>query len=243
MPFFEKDCWTKNVLWACMVVSLIACFVMPQFPAFLMNPFFFLFGQGGARFQGFLLGTNLYNVTLAQMVPYSVAGALGAVPVWYASRLDFEEAKDDRLRFVLPAALAFFFGALMVGFVAETRPGTTTMLPLMILVFVGYPVVGLLPTVSFGLLLAGLIAAPSAYKYLSARYDLKRKFAGAVGTAPSGMSDLQKRLLARQPVPDHMVEDTERFHVENAVSDLMIEVEMLRVEIEMLTQNRTGGLR
>ena len=243
MPFFEKDCWTKNILTACTSISFVTCLVMPQFPAFFMNPFFSLLGQGRVGFQGFLLGTNLYSVTLVQMVPYSVLGTLGAVIIWYASRLDFDDPKEDGLRLILPAAMVFFFCALMVGFVAETRSGMTAMAPLMILVFVGYPVVGLLPIVSFGLFLAGLIASPSAYKYLSARYDLRRKFAGAVGAAPSGMSDLQKRLLARQAPPDHMVEDTERFHVENAVSDLMIEVEMLRVEIEMLTQNRTGGLR
>ena len=59
----------------------------------------------------------------------------------------------------------------------------------------------------------------------------------------ANLSDLQKRLLARQAPPDHVVEDTERFHVENTISDLMIEVEMLRTEIEMLTQNRSGGRR
>ena len=242
MRLFEKDCWTKNILVACMGISFVTCIVLPQFPAFFMSPIFYLLGQGRVGFQGFLLSADL-NVTLTQMLPYTVAGTLGAVSVWYASRLDFDDSKDDRLRFIMPEALAFFFCALMVAFVAQTYPRTTTTLPLMILVFIGEPVIGLLPTVSFGLLLSGLIAAPSAYKYLSAQYDLKRKFVGAIGAAPSGMSDLQKRLLARQPVPDHMVEDTERFHVENAVSDLMIEVEMLRVEIEMLTQNRSGGRR
>ena len=243
MPFFEKNCWTKNILVACMGVSFVTCIAIPQFPAFLMSPFFSLLGQGRTGFQGLLIATNLYYLKLGPTLPYCVAGTLGAVSLWYASRLDFDDPKEDRLRLLLPAALAFFFCALMVAFVAQTRPGATTALPLLILVFIGYPVVGLLPTVSFGLLLSGLVAAPSAYKYLSARYDLKQKFAGAVGAAPSGMSDLQKRLLARQAPPDHVVEDTERFHVENTISDLMIEVEMLRTDIEMLTQNRSGGRR
>ena len=242
MRLFEKDCWTKNILVACMGISFVTCIVLPQFPVFLMSPFFYLLGQGRVGFQGFLLSADL-NVTLTQMLPYTVAGTLGAVSVWYASRLDFDDSKDDRLRFILPEALAFFFCALMVAFVAQTHPGTTTTLPLMILVFIGYPVIGLLPPVSFGLLLSGLIAAPSAYKYVTARYDMKQIFEDAVGASPPGLSDLQKRLLARQAPPDHVVEDTERFHVENTISDLMIEVEMLRTEIEMLTQNRSGGRR
>jgi hypothetical protein len=223
-----------------MGVSLITCLAVPQIPALLMNPFFAFFGQGSVGFRRHLLDVNVNAVTFGQMLPYSVAGTLGALSLWYASRLDFDDPKEDPLHLFLPAALAFFFCAVMIGLLPTIRPGLSDFLSVILIFFIGIPVFALLPVASFGLLLAGIIASPSAYNYVSARYDLKRKFSGAVGAAPSGMSDLQKRLLARQAPADHVVEDTERFRAENAISDLMIEVEMLRVEIEMLTQNRKG---
>jgi len=240
MVLFEQDTWTTKVLTACIGVSLVTCLVVPQIPALLMSPFFAFFEQGSVGFRRHLFNINHNAETFGQMLPYIVAGTLGALSFWYASRLDFDDPKEDPLHLFLPAALAFFVCAVMIGLLPTIRPGLSDFISLTLMVFIGTPVFVLLPTVSFSLLLAGTIASPSAYKYLSARYDLKRKFAGAVGAAPSGMSDLQKRLLARQAPADHMVEDTERFRAENTISDLMIEVEMLRVEIEMLTQNRKG---
>ena len=232
---------TAIILIGSLVFSLVACLSFSWLPARIMNPFFSLVGQARPGFRGSLMSMDMYQVTLGYFVAFCLPGLIGAISVWYASRLDFDDPKDDLVRPFFFLALGYFFAAVVVAYVAEARANPAPFANLIILIFIGFPVLFTLPIVSFGFLLAGLIASPRAYSYLSARYDLKRRFAGAIGASATGMSDLQKRLLARQAPPDQMIEDAERFHVENAISDLMIEVEQLRTEIDILTRHRSGG--
>ena len=241
MPSLSSKNVTAIILIGSLLFSLVACLAFEWLPILVMNPLFALAGQVPPGFRGLLIWVEMYGVTVGFFWAYCLPGLIGVVSVWYASRLDFDDPSDDLVTPYVLVALAYFFAALLVGFVAESRSGPSSFATLIVLVFIGYPVLFTIPIVSFGLFLAGVIVSPRAISYLTARYDLKRRFAGAIGASATGKSDLQKRLLARQAPPDQMIEDAERFHVENAISDLMIEVEQLRTEIDILTLHRSGG--
>jgi hypothetical protein len=236
MRVFDPKSPTLSILSVSLGVSLLSCLALPVLPAAIMHPFFLVLGQGGVGFTGSLFSMQLDRFDLGLMVAYCVPALLGLASLWFASRLDFDSPADDHVRNIVLLALVYLFVALTIGFLAGRQ---TPFIVLAINVLVGIPVTLTLPFISFGIFIAGLVSSPSAYKHLTAQYDLKRRFAEGKIVSEAGLSDLQRRLLARRAPPDAMVEDAERFRVESTVSDLMIEVEQLRTEIRILTEHRT----
>jgi len=246
MERWEK---TEGFLIAAMVIGLIVSWILPRVPGAVFEPIWSLYGLGGMPFRG-----NMHNyitdrsewppiVTFFGFIPLATIGTLS---LWYASRLDVAESYDDRPAKVVGLVALYLVVALTLAFVGDFADRASIrdlwIGLVFIVVFIGYPILLTLPAVTIGVLVVGIFRAPDAVRYLSARYQAEKTYPGSVGKAQSS-GELWARVLTRTGPPEAVVEDTERFQIEERISELMLEAEKLRTEIAILTEAKRGTRR
>jgi hypothetical protein len=201
----------------------------------LMAPFLGLFGYVPASYDALLFNEPLHFLTLGRMAAYALAGCLGTILIWYANR--FEGAGED-VKGVTHWAywlFGYFAASLLVGFLTENFPSaeSASLTVSTVMVFVGYPVLLTLALVAPATLTTGLIFAPRAVLFLTGRWTAEGVLLTS-GVLRGGQREMIYRVLFAEGPPDYVVADADRFATETQISELMLEAERLRAEIDVL---------
>lgn len=243
------DRWerTEQIFTIACVVGFILSWFLPRIPGALFESFWSFVGLDGMPFRG-----NMYNyITDRSDWPHPIyffgfipLAAMGTLSLWYASRPDAKERYDNRptrmvglLALYLAVALTLAF----VGHIVDRAWRTELMGFALIMLVIGYPILMTLPTVTIASLVTGFYRLPDAVRYLTARYQAEKTYPGS-GKAQSE-AEVWARVFTRTGPPQAVLEDTERFRIEERISELMLEAEKLRTEISILTEAKRGKRR